>query len=34
MTAQKFLSAVFRTGQMFGVGYVESILLGQSSERS
>ncbi|MGK6318389.1 DNA helicase RecQ [Sphingomonas sp. DT-204] len=33
-TAQKFLSAVFRTGQMFGVGYVESILLGQSSERS
>ncbi len=34
VTAQKFLSAVFRTGQMFGVGYVESILLGQSSERS
>ena len=33
-TAQKFLSAVFRTGQMFGVGYVESVLLGQSSERS
>jgi ATP-dependent DNA helicase RecQ len=25
---------VFRTGQMFGVGYVESILLGQSTERS
>ena len=33
-TAKKFLSAVFRTGQMFGVGYIESILLGQSSERS
>ena len=34
IVAQKFLSAVFRTGQMFGVGYIESILLGQSSERS
>ncbi|MEZ0244941.1 MAG: HRDC domain-containing protein, partial [Sphingomonas sp.] len=34
MVAQKFLSGVFRTGQMFGVGYVESILLGQSTERS
>jgi ATP-dependent DNA helicase RecQ len=33
-TAQKFLSAVFRTGQMFGAGYVEQILLGQSTERS
>ena len=32
--AQKYLSAVFRTGQMFGAGYVESILTGQSSERS
>lgn len=32
--AQKFLSAVFRTGQMFGSGYIEGILLGQSSERS
>ncbi|MBN8808777.1 MAG: DNA helicase RecQ [Sphingomonas sp.] len=32
--ARKFLSAVFRTGQSFGVGYIESILLGQSSERS
>ena len=32
--AQKFLSAVFRTGQSFGVGYIESILTGQSSERS
>jgi ATP-dependent DNA helicase RecQ len=34
VVAQKFLSAVFRTGQLFGVGYVESILLGASSERS
>ena len=34
VTAQKFLSAVFRTGQMFGTGYIESVLLGQSSERS
>jgi ATP-dependent DNA helicase RecQ len=34
VTAQKFLSAVFRTGMMFGMGYIESILLGQSSERS
>jgi len=33
-TAQKYLSAVFRTGQMFGAGYIESILTGQSSERS
>jgi len=32
--AQKFLSAVFRTGQSFGMGYIESILTGQSSERS
>ena len=32
--AQKYLSAVFRTGQSFGSGYVESILTGQSSERS
>jgi ATP-dependent DNA helicase RecQ len=34
VTAQKFLSAVFRTGQMFGVGYIEGILLGASNERS
>ncbi len=34
VTAQKFLSAVFRTGMSFGIGYIESILLGQSSERS
>ena len=32
--ARKLLSAVFRTGQMFGVGYVESLLRGQSTERS
>ncbi|MFL9840280.1 DNA helicase RecQ [Sphingomonas sp. ST-64] len=34
VTAQKYLSAVFRTGQTFGAGYVESVLTGQSSERS
>ena len=34
VVAQKYLSAVFRTGQMFGSGYVESVLIGQSSERS
>ena len=33
-TAKKFLSAVFRTGQMFGAGYVEQVLIGQSTERS
>jgi len=33
-TARKFLSAVFRTGQMFGVGYIEEVLTGRSSERS
>ena len=33
-TAKKYLSAVFRTGQMFGSGYVESVLIGQSTERS
>jgi ATP-dependent DNA helicase RecQ len=32
--ARKFLSAVFRTGQSFGAGYIESVLTGQSSERS
>ena len=32
--ARKFLSAVFRTGQSFGVGYLESVLTGQSTERS
>jgi ATP-dependent DNA helicase RecQ len=33
-TARKFLSAVFRTGQMFGAGYVEQVLCGQSTDRS
>ena len=32
--ARKYLSAVFRTGQMFGAGYVEQVLTGQSTERS
>ncbi|HEX8383222.1 MAG TPA: DNA helicase RecQ [Sphingomonas sp.] len=32
--ARKFLSAVFRTGQMFGVTYIEQLLTGKSSERS
>ncbi len=32
--ARKFLSAVFRTGQSFGAGYIEQVLTGQSSERS
>ncbi|MDB5697144.1 MAG: recQ [Sphingomonas bacterium] len=32
--ARKFLSAVFRTGQMFGVTYIEQVLTGKSSERS
>lgn len=32
--ARKFLSAVFRTGQMFGVTYIEQVLTGRSSERS
>lgn len=34
VVAQKVLSAVFRTGMMYGAGYVEAILLGQSTERS
>ncbi len=34
VVAQKYLSAVARTRQMYGAGYVESILTGQSSERS
>ena len=33
-TARKFLSAVFRTGQMFGAGYLEEVLTGRSTERS
>lgn len=31
--AQKLLSAVYRTGQSFGIGHVEKVLLGQSDER-
>ncbi len=31
--AQKFLSAVYRTGQSFGFGHVEKVLLGQADER-
>ena len=34
VTAQKVLSAVFRTGQQYGAGYVEGVLTGHSSERS
>jgi len=34
VTAQKYLSAVFRTGQSFGATYIEQVLTGQSSERS
>ena len=32
--ARKFLSAVFRTGQMFGTTYIEQVLTGKSTERS
>jgi len=32
-TAQKLLSAVHRTGQSFGLGHVEAVLTGRSSER-
>ena len=32
--ARKFLSAVYRTGQSFGVGHIEKVLLGQSDERA
>jgi ATP-dependent DNA helicase RecQ len=31
--AQKFLSAVYRTGQSFGVGYLEKLLTGNADER-
>ena len=34
VVAQKYLSAVARTRQTYGAGYIESVLLGQSSERS
>ena len=32
-TAQKLLSAVYRTGQLFGFGYIEKVLLGHADER-
>ena len=32
-TAQKLLSAVYRTGQSFGLGHVEAVLTGKVSER-
>ena len=32
--ARKYLSAVFRTGQMFGTGYIEQVLTGLSGERT
>jgi len=31
--AQKLLSAVYRTGQSYGFGHIEKVLLGQSDER-
>ncbi len=31
--AQKLLSAVYRTGQSFGIGHIEKVLLGKSDER-
>jgi ATP-dependent DNA helicase RecQ len=31
--AQKLLSAVYRTGQSFGIGHVEKVLTGSSDER-
>ncbi len=33
-TARKFLSAVYRTGQSFGVGHLEGVLTGASSART
>ncbi len=32
-TAQKLLSAVYRTGQSFGIGYLEKVLTGQGDDR-
>ena len=32
--AQKFLSAVYRTGQSFGVGHLENILIGKSDDKA
>ena len=34
VVAQKYLSAIFRTGQMFGTGYIEQVLTGKSTGRS
>ena len=31
--AQKLLSAVYRTGQMFGVGHIEAVLTGQANDK-
>jgi ATP-dependent DNA helicase RecQ len=31
--ARKLLSAVYRTGQSFGVGHIEKVLIGQTDER-
>ncbi len=33
-TAQKYLSAVYRTGQSFGAGHVEAVLIGQPNEKA
>lgn len=33
-TARKFLSAVYRTGQSFGVGHLENVLTGKSDART
>ncbi len=33
-TARKFLSAVYRTGQSFGVGHLEAVLTGVANERA
>ena len=32
-TAQKFLSAVYRTGQSFGAGHIESVLTGAATDK-
>ncbi len=32
--AQKFLSAVYRTGQSYGVGHLEKVLVGQADDRA
>ena len=33
VTAQKLLSAIHRTGQMFGLGHIEAVLTGKSNDR-